>query len=268
VRKLIVCLASLAFAVTACSGGSGSGDSSDAHGPSGDQSATASPSASATMGPRAVRKFFTSLGSADTTAEWAAVAMTAPDSVARDYASYFASANEALRTGGGSPIPLKATRHGADGWRLCGGTGEQRQCYTYADLSFEGGRLEAFTVDGQDLTRRLVHGDGSRAKAGRFGTIETMLQYQTTKDTVWVIAEVHNTSEWSWGLSSDTTYLGANGHRSAIIGQAGPAMVSPHTTAKIALAFSRAKVGGRVAYDAFSNDAGAPDPVKVTSGIG
>ena len=45
-------------------------------------------------------------------------------------------------------------------------------------------------------------------------------------------------------------------------------MVSAHTTAKVALAFSRAKVGGRIAYDAFSNDAGAPDPAKVTSGVG
>jgi len=263
VRKLIVCLVALVFSLTACSGGSG--DSSGAHGPAGDQ---ASPSASATMSPRAVRAFFRALGSADADAEWRAVAMTATDSVARDYSSYFASANEALRTGGGTLVRLAVTRPRPGTWRLCGGAAAQRQCYTYADVAFEGGRVASFTVDGEDLSTRLVHGDGSRARAGKFGTIETQLEYQTTKDTVWVIAEVHNTSAWSWGLSSDTAYLGANGHRSAIIGQAGPAMVSPHTTAKIALAFSRAKVGGRVAYDAFSNDAGAPDPVKVTSGIG
>lgn len=261
--KHLVWLGALALVLTACSGGG-----SDAQGPSGDKGATASPSATATMGPRAVRKFFASLGSAEATSEWAAVAMTAPDSVARDYASYFADANEALRTGGGTPVRLQVTRPNAGTWRLCGGSGDQRQCYTYAALAFEGGRVKAFTVDGEDLSTRLVHGDGSRAKAGRFGTIETLLQYQTTKDTVWVIAEVRNTSTWSWGLSSDTAYLGVNGKRSTIIGQAGPAMVSAHTTAKVALAFSRAKVGGRIAYDAFSNDAGAPDPVKVTSGVG
>src|SRR5699024_8763059 len=178
-KKLCLALAAVTIvALSACSSAPPPG--SDGSRAAGQKSATGENSLPGSSKATVVKEYFDAYASADPAEMRAAAEHAAKGSDAQKYLTHQANHSEASEATGYDRYVQKAEYR--DGTvEVCH---EGEDCGVFADLSFDDGKLSSFTVDGKNISDRVILGNGSVVKSHDAAGFEVLSSYQAVDGTL------------------------------------------------------------------------------------
>ena len=251
----------LAFLLTACPG-------DDDPPPTTAAPTTTPPTTAAPIdGTAAVGAFFDALASRDPVSSASMLDASAPNSLARSYATHQAAVRGVLGASDGGSVERSTDRA-----VVCAGPAgpEQRlTCTEYRDLEFDDqGRLASFTIDGRDLDQRVIT-DGPAATVDRL-TAQAVSAYQSpSSDSTLVVVELTNdgSSEFELFAFSATYRPTADAAAVEADGSWGTTAVGPGATTAVVIRFPDAPLGGALVLSGWSDASiGTTLTLRVTNG--
>jgi len=211
---------------------------------------TAAPSSNADTA-AAAQAYFSALVTEDPDEDEAASKdHAAPKSIAAAYAQHLANVRGADLDGGlSSDAEDLITENGTYGYCPDGDT-DSKDCVTWGDVQFSGGKVSTFTINKVDISKRITLGSGDAVKAGKLADITFLSAYQSVQSkAVFVALEVKTNKRAVTVITYDSKYRDQSGHQRTATQEGGPSEIDADSTARIYAAFKSVKPGGVLTLD-------------------
>jgi hypothetical protein len=215
----------------------------------------------------AAAEYFEKFATNDATQVQQAADLAAEGSFAAGYAQHRANIwNTNLDHGYGAASPSQVDLESAAAV-VCQPDAPE-ECSTFSDFTFRDGKLAGFTVDGVDISGRLVVGDGTIVKSQGVAGFELLSAYQSVRDeSLTAVFRFH-----SYDRPIDTSYVAVyrdpTGRQVQDLESVLPSSLLPNSNQLAVLPFPRAGVGGEFVLKFATGDERDPlivDEVSVSS---
>lgn len=120
---------------------------------------------------------------------------------------------------------------------------EGEDCGEFSDLSFEGGRLSSFTVDGKDISDRITIGDGSIVKSKDVAGFEVLSSYQAVEGSLFAVVRFYAYGR-PISFSYTPTYRKPSGQQIDSAESDLPSRVAPDSSQDAVVIFPNSENGG------------------------
>lgn len=254
-KTLNIALASLAVvALSACSSGTGTVDS-DAKDAATAQPFQAGSQPNADSQPAesvSLKEYFDAFAGQQVEEMKAAAENAAAGSLAQDYLTHQANIAEA-NMANGYGAEEQSVDYKKDLVELAG------YDYTtkYADIDFDGGKIASFTVDGRDVSDRLVVGSGEAVETSdKLARFEVLSAYQSASDHLFVVVK-YTTNDRPMDFGYQATYRDPSGRQIQDSDSIIPDSIVEHSYQLGTVIFPGAEIGGAMKLNYGSGDEGA-----------
>lgn len=187
----------------------------------------------------AVRDYFDAFASQEATAMRAAAKGAAEGSMAQDYLRHQANIAEANDANGYLYEP--ETVDYDDG---VVSVSSSEYTTEYAGIEFDGEKVASFTVDGKDISERLVVGDGKAiVSSDSLASFEVLSAYQSISDDLFVVVK-YATEKRQMDFSYQATYRDPSGRQISDSDSTIPRTIVPDSYQLGIVVFPGAEIGG------------------------
>lgn len=247
----------MALTVTACSD-----DKVPQAKPGAAKASTASEESSAPAGPSEddLQTLFKGLNDRTPDALEAALGVVAPGSLAELYVKHQSALAQAYVDGGNTlPVDTLTAKDGV--YMSCGDDETGDDCAIWSDLTAEGDKVASFTTNGKDLQGRILAGGKKAFRAGDLAKVRLLTAYQSSTGDLWITLDITNTATQPIAIESRTSYRSPEGRQSAAGTGGGPTSLQPDSLGTYALVVERAKLGGTLHVELYTESGGAGNGV-------
>lgn len=178
--------------------------------------------------------------------------LAAPKSVAAAYALHLSTTTAASLDGGDSEDADELKVDGGN-YESCPSDGSK--CTTWSNVTFSGGKVTSFKVNGIDIDKRISVGSGDQVKVGGLVQVRFISAYQSVAGKA-----LYVTFEFKSGGESVTLNLGSakyrdpSGRQATATSYGGPSDLIRDSSAHGYAVFKGAKPGGVVTLDFYDSD--------------
>lgn len=191
-------------------------------------------------------KYFSALTSNDSEEMDSVKALAAPKSPAAAYLLHQATLAEA-DLDAGSPSEPDEFSESKGVYENCPSSGDEK-CDEWSKVTFTGGKISNFVVNGSAIDKRLTVGSGDKVKASsNLGQIEFITAYQSVAGKSLFVTFEYTTNKRPVTLDlTGAKYRDPSGRQATATGYGGPTDLDAKSHAKGYVLFKGAKVGGTV----------------------
>lgn len=135
----------------------------------------------------------------------------------------------------------------------------------YADIEFDGGKIASFTVDGKDVSDRLVAGSGDAVESSdKLASFEVLSAYQSISNYLFVVVK-YKTNDRPADFGYTATYRDPSGRQINDSDSVTPSSVAEDSYQLGTVIFPSAMIGGTMKLHYTNDDDGAyvSDDVEV-----